>query len=121
MANWNHLNRCRVASGIYGSTPDYGFNGMFVIDFNGVSLRVLASDGMGWRHVSVSIANKPNQIPSWKMMCHVKDLFWDPESWVMQFHPAASEYVNHHPGRLHLWEPLTELFPKPPSILTGLK
>jgi hypothetical protein len=54
-------------------------------------------------------------------MCHVKALFWDPEDWVVQYHPAESEYVNNHPHTLHLWRPTAATLPTPPSILVGVK
>jgi hypothetical protein len=46
-------------------------------------------------------------------MCRIKDLFFDDEDWVVQFHPARSEYVNHHPYTLHLWKPLDTALPTP--------
>lgn len=49
-------------------------------------------------------------------MCAVKDLFFEPEDCVIQYHPPKSEYVNHHPGCLHLWMPLNEKIPLPPKI-----
>lgn len=36
-------------------------------------------------------------------MCKVKDLFWDEEDVVVQFHPRKSEYVDNHKYCLHLW------------------
>lgn len=54
-------------------------------------------------------------------MCKVKDLFWEPEDWVVQYHPAKSEYISNHPGCLHLWQPLNEKLPTPPSIMVGFK
>lgn len=54
-------------------------------------------------------------------MCQVKDLFWDPEDWVVQFHPAHSEYVNNHPGVLHLWRCLTQPFPQPDRLMVGVR
>jgi hypothetical protein len=38
-------------------------------------------------------------------MCQIKDLFFEPEDCVVQFHPAKSQYRNFHPGCLHLWKP----------------
>lgn len=68
-------------------------------------LRVIVSDGGGWDHVSVSLANRT---PTWEEMCYVKDLFFRSDEVVMQLHPAKSEYVNFHPHCLHLWRPQTE-------------
>jgi hypothetical protein len=73
-----------------------------------------------WQHVSVSIEHD-KQPPRWKIMCYVKDLFWEPEDWVCQFHPAKSEYVNYNPACLHLWRPLVEKLPTPLAIMVGPK
>ena len=54
-------------------------------------------------------------------MCQVKDLFWEEEEVVVQFHPKKSEYVNMHEGCLHLWRSTEKEFPTPPSILVGYR
>ena len=126
MSDWNFLNRWRVGPGDpsvppqYWSTPDLGFNGMFRFMCSGKRVRCLASDGMGWQHVSVSIEMETKP-PTWDMMCKIKDVFWDSHEWVVQFHPAKSEYVNHHPGCLHMWRPLDATMPTPDSIMVGPK
>lgn len=70
----------------------------------------------GWEHVSVSLPDTPRKCPSWDEMCVVKRLFWDEEECVLQYHPAKSDYVNFHPGVLHLWRPVNGKFPMPPKI-----
>jgi len=123
VSDWAKLNACRILPSQdedYGSTSADGFNGAFWIRLNGLKLLIIASDGYGWQHVSVSIAGS-DMPPSWSIMCQVKDLFWDPEDWVVQYHPANSQYVNNHPGVLHLWRPTSEKLPTPPSILVGIK
>ena len=81
-----------------------GNNGIFVIPLcnKKIVAHVIASDGLDWEHVSVTIANK-QRTPRWEEMCKIKDLFWGPEDCVIQFHPPQSEYVNAHPYCLHLW------------------
>lgn len=77
-----------------------------------------------WEHVSVSIMtrhNRPTIPPNWQEMCWVKDLFWEPHEAVVQFHPAQSDYVNHHAGTLHLWRPLHVAFPVPSPLAVGVK
>jgi hypothetical protein len=120
VSNWDYLNGCRIAGGPYASTPMDGFSGAFTVIVCHEWLRIIASDGYGWRHVSVSRrdSHKP---PTWEMMCAVKDLFWEAEDWVVQFHPARSEYINNHPGCLHLWQCMDRLQPTPESALVGLK
>lgn len=70
-----------------------------------------------WEHVSVSL---PHRCPTWDEMVFVKDLFWNEDETVIQFHPKKSEYVNNMPYCLHLWKPLKEL-ELPPSLCVGLK
>ena len=120
MSDWKFLNANRVRSGEFASEDSDGFNGAFQITVNGLPIGIIASDGEGWRHVSVSIIGSKLP-PSWSVMCQVKDLFWGPEDWVVQFHPAQSEYVNNHPGVLHLWQPINQPLPKPPAIMVGVK
>lgn len=89
---------------------------------NGRALQIIASDGSeaeGWNHVSVSIPGRSDACPSWPEMCLVKDLFFEPEECVVQFHPPRSTYINNHPGCLHLWS-YTPGFPQPPKHLVGI-
>ncbi len=86
---------------------------------NGRALHVIAVDGRetGWEHVSVSLSDTPKKCPSWEEMCIVKRLFWNDAKCVVQFHPAESDYVNEHPGVLHLWRCVGAEFPMPPRVL----
>lgn len=77
----------------------------------GHRVQVIASWGMGWDHVSVSLVSR---CPSWDEMCWVKDIFFDPEECVIQYHPPKSRYKNCHPHCLHLWRPQSETLPMPP-------
>lgn len=80
-------------------------------------LRIIASEGEGWEHVSVSTAVR---CPTWDEMCYVKNLFWDDEDCVVQYHPPKADYINNHPHCLHLWRPTEVEIPRPPSILVGV-
>src|SRR6266496_309535 len=87
------------------STSKDGNNGVFIINSpeNGWQLALICSDEE-WEHVSVhAFKNNKQRIPTWKEMCFVKDLCWDDEDVVVQFHPRKSNYVNIHPNILHLW------------------
>jgi hypothetical protein len=79
------------------------------------NLNIIASGGAlsGWDHVSVSLNMNAKTCPTWEEMCYVKDLFWEPDEWVVQYHPARKDYVNDHPGVLHLWKPIKETLPLP--------
>jgi hypothetical protein len=95
-----------------------GMNGLFFFKHKGTTLKVIASDGMGWDHVSVSIGHR---CPTWEEMCFIKDLFFESDEVVMQLHPAKSDYINNHPNCLHLWKPQDVQIPQPDSILVGLR
>jgi hypothetical protein len=105
--NWPHRFETKLG-------PDGGF---FQFPFEGRILNVIASHGLGWDHVSVSLANR---CPNWREMCYIKDLFWHEDEVVVQYHPAKKDYVNNHNYCLHMWKPQTEEIPVPPSILVGI-
>lgn len=103
----------------YSTTAD-GNNGVFWFKSPlGRKFMIIVSQGEGWEHVSVT--QKSKKPPSWQDMCQIKALFWGPEDCVVQYHPPASEYVNNHPGCLHLWRPMDQDMPQPPSIMVGIK
>lgn len=118
----DHINCYRVKVGLWASDDSFGMTGAFEIPFESYTLHVIATDGQGvkpqWEHVSVSLQSR---CPNWKEMCFIKDLFWGDDEVVMQLHPAKKDYVNQHPYCLHLWKPVEEKIPTPPSILVGTK
>lgn len=86
----------------------------------GRELSVIACDATdplsgGWEHVSVSVSGRRDRCATWNEMCAVKNLFWEPDKCVVQFHPPEADYVNDHPGVLHLWHKVGEPFPMPPK------
>lgn len=118
---------CRVLKGPMGSNESYGTNGCFVIKhpkINEYFYQVIASVGMGFEHVSVTLHSKKrivDRCPTWGEMCWIKDVFWDKTDWVVQYHPPESEYVNQAKTCLHLWRPTDAELPVPDSILVGFK
>lgn len=84
----------------------------------GVYFKCIASWGKRWDHVSISLEDR---CPTWEEMCWFKDLFWNKEEMVIQYHPAEADYVNNHPHCLHLWKPQNQTVPKPPTKFVGLK
>ena len=68
-------------------------------------------DEGGMEHVSIS-SMKKKQLPSWEIMCRLKDMFFYPDEMAVQIHPPESEYL-HGVGQgtsklenvLHLWRP----------------
>ncbi len=113
----NDIERWRVKIGPMASSTIDGNNGAFKVTVGNKGLTVVASDGMGWDHVSVS---RPDRCPTWDEMCAIKDLFFDPEEWVVQYHPAHSAYIEDHPYCLHLWRPQNAELPQPEQIMVGI-
>lgn len=112
--------RFRVIKGPapWATSPEAGNNGLFLVKLaRNQTLRVIASDGESWEHVSVSRADR---CPTWDEMSAIKDLFWDPEDCVMQLHPPKSDWVNNHPFCLHLWRPAGVEIPRPPAMMVGV-
>ena len=95
-------------------------SGMGIIHLNGWQGSIIWSRGGGWDHVSVS-PFKRRYTPTWSDMCDIKSIFFGENEWVVQYHPAKTEYVNNMPNCLHLWRPQRETMPVPPSIVVGIK
>lgn len=79
-------------------------------------MRVIASSGEGWDHVSIS---RPNRCPNWPELEHVKHLFFADNEVAMQLHVPASDHINCHPHCLHLWRPHDMEIPRPPGWMVG--
>jgi len=115
-----HLNRYRVVIRDY-ERGDHG-NGAFAIPspIDGQTLSVIASDGGGWDHVSVS---RSTRCPNWPEMEHIRRLFFQDTEAVMQLHPPIADYVDGrtygHPYCLHLWRPQRADIPRPPKWMVG--
>jgi hypothetical protein len=112
----SRANRWRIRNGQFASTDQDGFNGHFLVPLNGELWHVIIADGMGFRHLSISNAQR-KMLPDWKIMCRVKEAFWADSAWCVQYMPAKDDYINDHPFTLHIWEPIDQELPKPPIIL----
>lgn len=112
----------RVKGGLFNTDASFGNNGAFRIPIDkGIEAFVIASDGNGWEHVSVSLKESgKTETPTWEEMCVIKELFWDDTDCVVQYHPPKSEHVNMHEHCLHLWRPKDIQIPVPPKIMVGV-
>ena len=99
---------------IYGCNGDL-CNGVFRIPRSGYELLVIASNGDGWDHVSVSRSDAAN--PSWDDMCEAKKLFFDDSETVVQFYMVVAKHINVPLPVLHLWKPQGEEIKLPPRRL----
>lgn len=106
----------RLKNGNMGTTEADGNNGVFPIKRGKLQFFVIASDGMGWDHVSVTIANR-QRTATWEEMCFIKDIFFSKDEWAVQFHPASVDYVDNHKYCLHLWHSQRQVQPRPLNIM----
>ena len=83
------------------------------------SLRVIASWGGGWDHISVSAgwSNKggPTKLPTYVEMESVKRIFFEDHEAAFELHPPVGSYQNVQPFCLHLWRPQDQEIPMPPK------
>lgn len=91
-----------------GYGDDHG--GFFVLR----QMRIIASNEVGWDHVSVSLMHR---CPTWEEMCEVKNLFFYPNEMTVQYHPPQEKYINNHNFVLHMWRPHNIDIPLPPSFM----
>lgn len=115
-------NQYRIRNVRMATTNQMGNNGAFFMRGPNrketAPLHVIASDGLDWEHVSVSL---PHRCPTWSEMCFIKGMFWDDEDCVMQLHPPKSDWVNNHQYCLHLWRPVHAVIPTPMAEMVGIK
>lgn len=81
-------------------------------------IRVIATSGEGWDHVSVSLEKR---CPTWEEMDRVKRMFFNADETAMQLHVPAEDHISYHPFCLHLWRPIDEEIPRPPAWMIGPK
>lgn len=89
-----HMGVVTIETGVDG--------GAFVLRTDTANLRIVASWGGGWDHVSVSTRTR---VPRYYEMRAVKRVFFKPEEWAMELHAPLSLHINFSPKVLHLWRP----------------
>lgn len=104
--------RWRVKTGQFASSRADGWNGLFIVPLDGSFWHVAISDSSGWRHLSVSNAQQRRKLPSWEIMCRLREAFFGDDEWVVQYHPPKYQDSD-DPFTLHLWAPLDAELPKP--------
>jgi hypothetical protein len=105
-----NLNQYRIRTGLVASDDSLGRTGAFKF---GDLIALSFFPDKEWEHVVVSRADR---CPTWEEMCFIKDLFWEPEALVWQYHPPKSQNTSMHPYALHLWRKPGFDFPLPPSV-----
>ena len=102
---------------VYGSYGDEA-SGVFQIrspEDNGI-LRVIASSGQCWDHISVS---RVDRCPTWQEMEFAKRIFFADDEVCMQLHVRPKDHINCHPNCLHIWRPTDQPLPQPPPWMVG--
>ena len=109
----------RTIQGQFASKPGER-HGLFLFKLQtGLRCMVVASDGAGWDHISITL--KVKRCPFWNEMCELKSLFFEDEETVMQLHPPKSAWVNNVEHCLHLWRPQHAEIPLPDPMMVGVK
>ncbi len=80
-------------------------------------IMVVASNGEGWDHVSVS---RTNRCPNWPEMERRAGLFFKDDETAMQLHVPRADHLNLHPYCLHWWRPHDGTIPRPPSTMVAV-
>lgn len=102
-----------IAASFVEGGPDGGRWAM-TSGVDGGILRVIASIGLGWDHVSVSRADRT---PTWDEMEQVKRAFFRDMETAYQLHVPPVQHINRHEHCLHLWRPQRGAIPRPPEVL----
>jgi hypothetical protein len=90
--------------------------GKWYMDIEGEVLAIVASVGLGWDPVSVSLRHR---CPRWDEMAEVKRVFFRPCETAMELHVPPAENISYHPFCLHLWRPQGAKIPRPPAVLVA--
>ena len=136
MKDLRHIEPYRVATGPLASTKDeLPGAGMFTLPLKPGYLAIcLASDGKhmieetGWEHVSVHVRfeygrkvkgrrKTKARLPNQEEIYLVKNVFWDPYEPVVQYYDKESVEVDDYKANVHLWLPVEDAQPRPPSTL----
>lgn len=106
---------------IYSNSLVYSADGIKgCICIERVDMTFVASWGGGWDHVSVSPL-RSYKVPTWDMMCKIKQIFFKPDEAVIQIHPPEDQYVNNKVNCLHLWRANDKEMLLPPSFMVGIR
>lgn len=121
MINLLKLNKYRDVSpeiiDLYGHAGDHSCGAFwFPSPIDQKPMRVIASCGEGWDHVSVS---RQNRCPNWIEMDRVKRSFFKEHEVCMQLHVAEKDHISVCHNCLHIWRPHDTEIPLPPSIMVA--
>jgi hypothetical protein len=106
----------RETVGPRASEPADGNNGAFILRIRGVDLCCIASDGMGWDHVSVTVLGQ-RRVATYDELEAVRGAFFRDDECVLMYSVPRREHINVHEFCLHLWRPQVDAIPRPPAFM----
>jgi hypothetical protein len=104
----------RAGATIHEAGPSLDVEGSWVIAAQLGDILVVASNGLGWDHVSVSLSYR---CPLYDEMKAIKQTFFREDEWAMELHAPVNDHISRHPFCLHLWRPQNVAIPTPPEIM----
>lgn len=107
-----NLEKLRIDHPMYVKQIQGSIEGCFMIPYGNKNLLVISGCGEGWDHVSVSLRHR---CPTWEEMSFIKNLFWEQDELVYQFHPPIQDYINIGKTVLHLWKSWNQDIRLPPK------
>jgi len=110
--------RGRVRVGPMASDPSWCCCGAFLVKspVDRELMNVIASNGAGWDHVSVS---REDRCPTWAEMEFVRSLFFQNDETVMQLSVPREQHISICDTCLHMWRPQHANIPRPPAWMVG--
>jgi hypothetical protein len=102
----------KMLARIHEAGPALDVENAWVIAAQMGDIMVIASNGKGWDHVSVSL---PYRCPLYDEMKAIKGIFFRDDEWAMELHAPPSKHISCHPYCLHLWRPQDAAIPIPPE------
>lgn len=108
---WEEIKTSRYITDIIDVDTDGGCCALKLFPKSKI-IAVVFSWGGDWDHISASYSNR---CLTWEEICVIKDIFFNEDETVIQYHPAKANYINNHPFTLHLWRPQNQEIPMPPK------
>lgn len=100
-------------TGMKAKDASNDYNGFFIFHTRNLSeLRVIAANGGGWDHVSVSLILRT---PTWEEMDAIHRRFFKDDEIAFQLHMPLVDHINIAQNCLHLWRPHKGRLPLPPK------
>lgn len=99
---------------------EVGPRGFFILPnprtMKGMYILIQADNLQGWEHISIAIPSE-NRWPTIEELNWIREFFWDTDERLVQFHGKLKK----NEFCIHLWKPIDQELPVPPSFMAGTK